>query len=147
MNATATLGEAGTQGPHPKPLHFLPALAIFLGLGIWVRFCIYSSIPFFNDRGMHQFSAYLSGFILGLLPFLPLVFLMLKWEGSPLGGASLLGRLGFRRFGARTFALMIVLTIVAIAATVLASPTQAWITSLSSWFQPITTAELSAGPS
>ena len=55
-----------------RPLHFLPALAIFLGLGLWMRVSIYSVIPFLHDQGMHQFSAYLAGFILGLLPFLPL---------------------------------------------------------------------------
>ena len=119
-----------------KPLPFLPALAIFLGLGVWVRMTIYSVIPFLNDQGMHQFSAYLSGFILGLLPLLPLAFLMLKREGTPLGGALLPRRLCFRRFGARQVALMLGLTVLAFAATVVASPTQSWIVSLSPLFQP-----------
>lgn len=119
-----------------KPLPFLPALAIFLGLGVWVRMTIYSVIPFLNDQGMHQFSAYLSGFILGLLPLLPLAFLMLKLEGTPLGGGSLTRRLSFRRFGPRQVALMLGLTVLAFAATVLASPTQSWIVNLSPLFQP-----------
>ncbi len=118
------------------PISFLPALAVFLGLGLWMRVCIYSLIPFFDDRGMHQFSAYLAGFILGLFPFLPLAFVFLRQEGHPLGWASLAKRLGLQRFGAHHFALMIGLTVLAYAATILASPTQSWITNLSSWFQP-----------
>ena len=50
--------------------------------------------------------------------------------------ALLSERLGLRRFGARTSALMIGLTVLAFAATILASPTQFWFTSLSTWFQP-----------
>ncbi|MDJ0822914.1 MAG: CPBP family intramembrane metalloprotease [Paracoccaceae bacterium] len=131
--------KPATKGPdaaQPKPLTFLPALALFLGLGIWMRVCIYNVIPFLVDQGMHQFSAYLAGFILGLLPFLPLTFVFLKQEGHTFGSASLAQRLGFRRFKARHFALMIGLTVLAYAATLLASPTQTWITGLSPWLQP-----------
>ena len=135
MNAT----KASTNGQETTrltPLHLVPAIAIFLGLGVWMRVCIYSFIPLLNDHGMHQFSAYLAGFILGLLPFLPLAVVFLKQETHQLGWVSLVDRLGFRRFSARHFALMIGLTVVAYAATILVSPTQTWIISLSTWFQP-----------
>lgn len=119
-----------------KPLTFIPALAVFLGLGVWMRVCIYNLIPFLLGLGLHQFSAYLAGFIVGLSPFLPLALVFLKQEGHPLGRTSLAKRLGFQRFRARHFALMIGLTVLAYATTILASPTQTWFISLSTWIQP-----------
>ncbi len=82
---------------------------------------------------MHQFSAYLAGFMLGLAPLLPVAFVMLKQEANPMEWAPLSKRLGFRRFGGRQFGLMIGLTIISFVATLLVSPTQSWITDLSSW--------------
>jgi hypothetical protein len=85
------------------PLAFVPAVAIFLGLGAWVRFCIYSLIPFFANLGLHQFRAYLAGFIIGLSPFLPLTFVFLTQERQPLRWASLATRLGFQGAVRRTW--------------------------------------------
>ncbi len=136
MVETIVSEAPGKEAVRLKPLLFLPALAIFLALGVWTRLCIHNVIPLLVDLGMHQFSAYLAGFILGTALFLPLAFVMLKREGQPMGWSSLSKRLGFHGFGGRQFALMIGLTVVAFAATVLASQTQPWIIGLSSWFRP-----------
>ena len=136
MSVTRTSEDSGTRSPHLKPLTVLPALGIFLGLGAWLRVCIYNVTPFLEDRGMHQFSAFLAGFILGAVPFLPLAFAMLRQEGYPTRSASLSDRLGFHRFGGRQFGLMIGLTVVAYIATLVASSTQSWITDLASWLGP-----------
>ena len=136
MSVARTSSELGAGTRRLEPLSVLPAFGIFLGLGVWLRVCIYSITPFLEDRGMHQFSAYLAGFILGAAPFLPLAFVMLKQEGQPMRWASLSGRLGFRRFGGRQFAFMIGLTVLAYVATLVASPTQSWFTDLGSWLQP-----------
>ena len=136
MSTAQTCPDADAEAGRIKPLSFLPALGIFLAIAIWNRLCIHNIIPFLEDRGMHQFSAYLAGFMLGLAPLLPVALVMLRQEGNPMTWASMSNRLGFRSFGWRQFALMLGLTVVAFVATLLTSPTQSWITDLSSWFQP-----------
>jgi membrane protease YdiL (CAAX protease family) len=136
MSVTRTPSELDTETSRLRPLSFLPALGIFLGFGVWNRVCIHNITPFLEERGVHQFSAYLAGFILGLAPLLPVAFVMLKQEANPMEWAPLSKRLGFRRFGGRQFGLMIGLTTISFVATLLVSPTQSWITDLSSWLQP-----------
>ncbi len=136
MTFTRTHPDADAEAPHLKPLPFLPALAVFLAIGFWNRVCIYHMTPYLEDRGMHQFSAYLAGFILGLAPLLPVALVMLRQEGNDMARVRLSNRLGLRGFGWRMFVLMLFLTFVAFATTLLTSPTQSWITDLSSWFQP-----------
>jgi membrane protease YdiL (CAAX protease family) len=136
MSVPGTHSDVDVPARNLKPLSFLPALGIFLAIGIWNRVCIYNITPFLEDRGMHQFSAYLTGFLLGLAPLLPVAFVMLRQEGNPMGWASLSNRLGLRRFGGRHFAVMLGLTVVAFVTTLLTSPTQSWITDLSSWLEP-----------
>lgn len=136
MSTARTRPGADAEAGRIKPLRFLPALGIFLAIAIWNRVCIYNVTPFLHDRGMHQFSAHLTGFLLGLAPLLPVALVMLRQEGNPMTRASMASRLGFRSFGWRQFALMLGLTVVAFVATLLVSPTQSWITDLSSRFQP-----------
>ena len=136
MTTVHTFPDADAEPRRIKPLSFLPALGIFLAIAIWNRVCIRNIIPFLEDRGMHQFSAYLAGFLLGLAPLLPVALMMLRQEGTPMERTSMASRLGFQSFGWRQFALMLGLTVVAFVATLLTSPTQSWITDLSSWFQP-----------
>ena len=133
---SGTAAEELERSGHLKPLSFLAAIGIFLALGVWLRVCIYSVAPLLEDSGMHQFSAYLTGMLLGAGPFLPLAFVMLKREGHPMAGVSLPKRLGLRRFSARQLALMIGLAVGGFFATLIVSPTQAWIIDLSSWLQP-----------
>ncbi len=136
MHVTQTRPDVDPEARRISPLSFVPALGIFLAIGIWNRVCIYNISPYLNDRGMHQFSAYLTGFVLGLAPLLPLALVMLRREGAPVGWAPMSSRLGFQRIGWRQFALMLGLTVVAFVATLLTAPTQTWITDLSSWLQP-----------
>lgn len=136
MSDIGTHSDVHASARDLKPLSFLPAIGIFLAIGIWNRVSFYNIMPFLEDRGMHQFSAYLTGLLLGLAPLLPVAFVMLSREGNPMRWVSLSNRLGLRRFGGRDFAVMLGLTVVGFVATLLTSPTQSWITDLSSWLKP-----------
>lgn len=119
-----------------KALPILPAIGIFLGLGILFRFFIYSGIPLLQSFGLHPFEAFLIMFNLPLLILFVLAFIMLKQEGVPMTLAALSRRFRLYRFGWRPILLTFGIYILSITLSLALAPTRGWILDLSPLLGP-----------